>query len=1147
MFVGVGDIASNNTTDDETVADLMASVTAGLTTPIFTTGDNVYPNGLLSEFQNYYDLGWGQFNSKIRPVTGNHDWGLGVTNNLDGYYGYFGVADITSTAPGGTCTDLDRSGCRSYYSYDIDADWHVVNLDSECALVGGCNAGSPQEVWLAADLAANADKNVIAIWHKPRFGSGSTGASGVMSIMDDLIEDLYQAGVDITLAGHDHIYERLAPINAAGVADPAYGMRHFTVGTGGESHHPLSTTFPASQVRNNDTFGVMKFTLHADSYEWEFIPAPGLGTFTDSGSDVVHDAPPPPVAQEALDLGTNSAYVTFGDPAKLDLAQFTIETWFKRTGAGTGGTTGGGGISSFIPMVTHGAPEADYTNQDANWLLGIDASTGTLAADFEDSVTASPNNNNHPIYGTTVVNLDEWHHAAATYDGATWNLYLDGNLENSLFVNLPTRSDTTQLAALGAMIKSPTQPGVVTGRFAGVLDEVRVWDSALSQSAIQANVNQQLSSSPGLVARWALDDSTGTAVADSVALEAEGTVTGTGWSWGPGAPYDIVIVPNNAPDVPTLVAPANGATDVAAPPALEVGVSDPDGGSLTTTFYGREVGAPAGEEFTIVVLPDTQHYVDVDAARRAVLHRADAVDRRAGVAAPARLEHRLRQPPRRHHRDTSTRPRSSGNAPTRRWTSSTTPAFRNAVSPGNHDLSTAATRRRTSSTSTSRPVRYDLPANPWYEGWLGQEAGQIDRMNKDNYELFTAGGIDFLIIHLEVDVPDYALNWAAEIIGRYPERQTIISTHQYLGASGTYSGKATTRSDGNTGQQIWDKLIKTNCSIFLVVNGHSPGENRRTDNNNCGQPVLQIVTDYQDRANGGDGWLRYYTFKPATNQIDACTFNTHTGAFETDSNSQFTLTYAMADVAGFTEIGSTITASGTNASTPWNGLASNTEYEWFAVVDDGTTAVQSDTWSFTTGDVPNWTAYVDLRSSAAIPTLPMCSSFSAQRTRTPPRLPVLRSILRPSSISSTLPLARRWMRPSRWTTAGSTSFRTTAATSRAALDSMCSMGSSTPQVSIRTTTPPMCGRSTSRGLDPSKRYEVVASSNRTDATDRAPPVERWTEVELLGADSAVRRRPVERPPWCPRHWCASRRRTTPFVATSLAGSRSIQARTARSV
>ena len=161
VFVGVGDIASCAVTEDTATGNIIA----GIDGTVWTTGDNVYDNGTAAEFTNCYaTTPWGSpgVKSRTRPIPGNHDWGLANTNSLAGYNGYFGTAAT------------DANG-KSYYSYDIPAsNWHIVNLDTECALVGGCNAGSPQEVWLRADLAANAGKNVIAEWHRPRYSSGTT-------------------------------------------------------------------------------------------------------------------------------------------------------------------------------------------------------------------------------------------------------------------------------------------------------------------------------------------------------------------------------------------------------------------------------------------------------------------------------------------------------------------------------------------------------------------------------------------------------------------------------------------------------------------------------------------------------------------------------------------------------------------------------------------------------------------------------------------------------------------------------------------------------------------------------------------------------------------------------------------------------------
>src|SRR5207253_2399591 len=146
-------------------------------------------------------------------------------------------------------------------------------------------------------------------------------------------------------------------------------------------------------------------------------------------------------------------------------------------------------------------------------------------------------------------------------------------------------------------------------------------------------------------------------------------------------------------------------------------------------------------------------------------------------------------------------------------------------------------------------------------------------------ELFSVGGLDFLIIHVEHDWPDYAVAWADKIIKRYPNRRVILSTHLFLDTTNTRPTSAQFRPNGTSAEAVWQQIIKPNCNVFMVINGHYPGEGRRTDLNNCGQPVHQILMDYQDRANGGDGWLRYFTFKPSENRIYAYTYSpTRNGA-----------------------------------------------------------------------------------------------------------------------------------------------------------------------------------------------------------------------------------------------------------------------------
>jgi hypothetical protein len=269
------------------------------------------------------------------------------------------------------------------------------------------------------------------------------------------------------------------------------------------------------------------------------------------------------------------------------------------------------------------------------------------------------------------------------------------------------------------------------------------------------------------------------------------------------------------------------------------------------------------------------------------------------------------------------------------------------VSPGNHDISAAGVANFY---DQYFPVARFL-SQPSYAGWLGKEIGETNRENKDNYELFSVGSLDFLVVHLEMDVPDYSLAWADKILKRYPNRRAIISTHIYLDVSGARRTSPQFRSNGTSAEQVWQQLIKPNCNVFMVVNGHYHGESRRTDLNNCGQPVHQIVQDYQDGPNGGDGWLRYFTFKPAGNRILAYTFsptrNSGLGEYDTDAASQFTLDYTMQG-APFAALGSVARTASGPAAVTWAGLASGTRYEWYVTISDGHTTTVGPTWTFTT-------------------------------------------------------------------------------------------------------------------------------------------------------------------------------------------------------
>lgn len=273
VFVGAGDIADCGRTQDQATALLLD----GIAGTVFTAGDNVYPNGTTAEFNNCYHPTWGRHKARTRPSPGNHDYN---SSGATPYYNYFGA----NAGPAG----------RGYYSYNLGA-WHIISLNSEVP----AGPGSVQEQWLRTDLAANTAACTLAYWHRPLFSSGS--GHGNDPSTQALFEALYEFGADVVITGHDHNYERFAPQDPDGQADPT-GIREFVVGTGGAALRPIGTIQPNSEVRNATTYGVLKLTLHPTSYNWEFIPITGQ-TFRDSGGmPCFTSGPPLPGTQVTLNV-----------------------------------------------------------------------------------------------------------------------------------------------------------------------------------------------------------------------------------------------------------------------------------------------------------------------------------------------------------------------------------------------------------------------------------------------------------------------------------------------------------------------------------------------------------------------------------------------------------------------------------------------------------------------------------------------------------------------------------------------------------------------------------------------------------------------------------------------------------------------------
>ena len=259
VLVGAGDISTCTNAGDSRTAALIEDIPG----TVFTAGDNAYEDGTLEQFQDCYDPTWGAFLERTRPTPGNHEY---RTAGAAGYFTYFGSR---AGNPG-----------EGYYAYDLGA-WRIYALNSQCAPVGGCGKGSPQLKWLKADLAANPSPCIAAYWHHPRF---SSGAHGNHPKVKPFWRALYAAGADVIINGHDHDYERFARQKPNGDRTTD-GVREFVVGTGGAERRPFRNIKRNSQVRNASTFGVLKLTLHATSYDFEFVPQAGK-TFTDSRTGV---------------------------------------------------------------------------------------------------------------------------------------------------------------------------------------------------------------------------------------------------------------------------------------------------------------------------------------------------------------------------------------------------------------------------------------------------------------------------------------------------------------------------------------------------------------------------------------------------------------------------------------------------------------------------------------------------------------------------------------------------------------------------------------------------------------------------------------------------------------------------------------------
>ena len=257
-----GNIATCGTTNDEATAALLDTLPG----TVFTLGDNAFPNGSAEAYHNCYDPSWGRHKARTYATLGNHEYNSGTAAAS---FDYFGT----------------RAGPRDlgYYSLEL-GNWHVIVLNVSDMV--SFEENSAQDQWLRADLAANAKKCTLAMWHSPRFFSSNTVGWTSNAFITGLWDRLYAAGVDVVLNGQQHQYERFPPMSPTGTPDDARGIREFNAGTGGESAE-MPVALAQHSEALTDAYGVLKLTLDAGSYRWEFVPVVP-GGFSDAGSGSCH-------------------------------------------------------------------------------------------------------------------------------------------------------------------------------------------------------------------------------------------------------------------------------------------------------------------------------------------------------------------------------------------------------------------------------------------------------------------------------------------------------------------------------------------------------------------------------------------------------------------------------------------------------------------------------------------------------------------------------------------------------------------------------------------------------------------------------------------------------------------------------------------
>ena len=398
---------------------------------------------------------------------------------------------------------------------------------------------------------------------------------------------------------------------------------------------------------------------------------------------------------------------------------------------------------------------------------------------------------------------------------------------------------------------------------------------------------------------------------------------------------DSSVQPASILAKPTLVAPTNGATGISTSPTLTVHLAQSKGGTLAISFYGR-AEASVSANFDVIALPDTQRYTAQDkrfggspaifnsqtqwiANNRAtenivfVSHLGDITNCGDGHC---NVNDRLSAQNQWKAADTAMKFLENP------LTTGLSDGIPYGILPGNHDQPTKLYNTYFGVTRFS--------GRSYYGGHYGSD-------NNNNYQLFSAGGMDFIAISLGNNPSKGAIAWADGLLKTYKDRRAIVSSHDILTHGIVFS---------SVGKKIY-KGLQNNPNLFLMLCGHVIAAGWRSDTY-LGNTVYSLLSDYEWESNGGNGYLRIMKFVPSQNQIQVKTYSPYLNQWKTDSKNQFNLDYRM----GYTLISTVNQPSGVDVSIPWPGLTNSTQYSWYAVVNDGVQSAPSDVWNFVTAPKP---------------------------------------------------------------------------------------------------------------------------------------------------------------------------------------------------